>query len=176
MTTRSPDGTPDDARDLRIREASRAILLTPDHEVLLVRFEFPAGTRWAVPGGGIHPGETAHDAVRRELREEVGLEDVEIGPHVWTRLHVFPFLNGLYDAQRDVFHLVRVPARFEPRPHFTWEELNAEFVFELRWWTIDEILAAETVFAPRTLGTRLAELVAALDAPGRAEWPIDVEA
>ena len=170
--------------ELRIRDAARAILLTDDREVLLVRFEFPAGTRWAVPGGGVQEGETAHDAVRRELREEVGLEIDDVGPHVWTRLHVIPFLNGLFDGQRDTFHLVRVPARFEPRPHFTWEELHAEFVFELRWWTIDEIRASDAVFAPRTLGVRLAELVAALDGgrggdagdgTGPLNWPLDVE-
>lgn len=165
---------------LRIREAARAILVADDRRVLLVRFEFPAGTRWAVPGGGIHDGETPEEALGRELREEVGLVDPDIGPHVWTRLHVIPFLNGLYDGQRDRFHLVRVPEAFEPRPHFSWEELNAEFVFELRWWTLDEILASDAVFAPRTLGTRLAELFATLDAePDRAggslEWPLDVE-
>ncbi len=161
---------------LRIRDAARALLITDDREVLLVRFEFPAGTRWAVPGGGLQPGETAHDAVRRELHEEVGFELDEIGPHVWTRLHVFPFLNGLFDAQRDTFHLVRVPARFEPQPHFSWEELNAEFVFELRWWTLDEILASDAVFAPRTLGPRLVELLTALDGAEPANWPLDVEA
>ena len=160
---------------LRIREAARAILLTDDREVLLVRFEFPAGTRWAVPGGGLQPGETPHDALRRELREEVGMEVADIGPHVWTRLHVIPFLDGSYDGQRDVFHLVRVPSRFAPAPHFTWEELNAEFVFELRWWTLDEIVASDAVFAPRTLGRRLAELVETLDAPSTPNWPLDVE-
>ena len=52
---------------LRIRPAARALVVDPDDRVLLVRFEFPAGTRWALPGGGIEPGETPEEAIRREL-------------------------------------------------------------------------------------------------------------
>ena len=59
--------------ELRIRPAARAIVLDPDDRILLVRFEFPDGTFWATPGGGIEPGETPEEAVRRELAEEAGL-------------------------------------------------------------------------------------------------------
>jgi mutator protein MutT len=48
------------------------------NEILLVRNA--AGTRlWSFPGGGIDPGESAEDALARELREEVGLtiQDIE---------------------------------------------------------------------------------------------------
>lgn len=48
-----------------------------DAEVLLVRRKAPpyAG-RWSLPGGAVEVGETMHEAVVREVREEVGL-DVE---------------------------------------------------------------------------------------------------
>jgi len=93
---------------LRIREAVRAVVLDPADRVLLVRFEFPdAGTRWALLGGGLEPGESAHDALRRELAEEAGLENIEIGPHIWSRLHIIPFIDGRYDGQREQIHLVR---------------------------------------------------------------------
>ncbi len=36
--------------------------------------------QWAVPGGGIEPGERMLDALRREVREEVGLEIQAIQP------------------------------------------------------------------------------------------------
>jgi 8-oxo-dGTP diphosphatase len=144
---------------LRIREAARALILDPEDRVLLVRFEFPGGTRWALPGGGLEPGETPLDAIRRELIEEVGLAEVEIGPHVWTRVHVIPFINGRFDGQREKIHLVRTPA-FEPRPTLTWEQLNAEYMFELRWWTLPEIAASPVIFAPAALPEHLSEIVA----------------
>ena len=158
------------ASELRIREAARAIVMTPDGDVLLVRFEFPAGTRWALPGGGVDPGESVHDALHRELREEAGLVDATIGPHVWNRLHIIPFLDGRYDGQREQIHLVEVPARFEPRPAFTWEQLNAEYVFGLHWWTIDEIAASDASFAPRDLALLLRSLL--VDGPPVS--PVDV--
>lgn len=143
---------------MRIREAVRALLLTPDHHVLLVRFEFPAGTRWALPGGGLEPGEGHLDALRRELAEEVGLHDPDIGPAVWHRLHVIPFVNGRYDGQRD--HVYLVPTdRFEPRPLLSADELQHEFVFELRWWHVDE-LTDGLPFVPASLASNLRSLIA----------------
>lgn len=144
---------------LRIREATRAVVLTPDRQVLLVRFEFPTASRWALPGGGVDPGESTVEALQRELLEEVGLVSAPIGPHIWNRLHIVPFLNGMFDGQREQIHLVEVPAAFVPSPAMTWEQLNAEYVFELRWWSIDEIRAAGDVrFAPSELGNLLHDL------------------
>ena len=120
--------------NLRIRPAARAIVLDPDDRILLVRFVFPGGrTFWATPGGGMEVGETTEDAVRRELAEETGLTDVDVGPVVWLRLHIVPFIGGQWDGQHEHYHLVRAPA-FTPQPRHTWEQLNAEYVFELRWW------------------------------------------
>jgi 8-oxo-dGTP diphosphatase len=156
---------------LRIRQASRAIVRAPDHSVLLVRFEFPHATRWALPGGGIDVGETPEQALHRELDEELGLRGAVIGPHVWNRLHVIPFENGLFDGQHDRIHLVDVDAVFEPRPALTWQQLNAEHVFELRWWQLHEIEAAtDLTFIPRTLGALMRELVE--NGPPKA--PVDV--
>lgn len=137
---------------LRIRPAARALLITPSRHILLVRFEFPAGTRWALPGGGLDEGEDHVTALRRELIEEVGLHDAPIGPHIWTREHRIAFINGQWDGQREHIHLVRVPDIFEPRPALDWDTLNAEYLFELRWWHIDEIASAsETTFVPAGL-------------------------
>ncbi len=140
----------DPAAGLRIREAVRGLLLADDQLVLLVRFEFPTATRWALPGGGLEHGEDHIDALRRELEEEVGLIDATIGPQIWHRLHIVPFLNGEFDGQRERIHLVEC-AMFEPEPRLSWEQMNAEFVHELRWWTIDEIAASDVQFVPKEL-------------------------
>lgn len=154
--------------ELRIRAAARAVVLDPDDRILLVRFEFPTRTIWATPGGGVEPGEPPEDAIRRELAEETGLVSVEIGPLVWTRLHIVPFIGGQWDGQQEVYHLVRTPS-FTPKPQHSWEQLNAEYVFELRWWALAELRSAEETFAPR----RLPELVRDLVLSGPPATPID---
>lgn len=153
---------------LRIRDAVRALLVTPEREVLLVRFEFPTATVWALPGGGLEPGEDHETALRRELAEEVGLHDVDVGPHVWNREHIIPFLDGRWDGQRDRVYLVPTE-RFEPRPMLSWEQLRAERLHELRWWHLDQLAAVDLHFAPLALPTLLAELVT----DGPPAHPID---
>jgi 8-oxo-dGTP diphosphatase len=154
--------------ELRIRRAARAVVIDPDDRILLARFEFPARTVWTAPGGGIEPGESPADAIRRELAEETGLLEPEIGPVVWTRLHIIPFIGGRYDGQREEYHLVRTAA-FAPEPQLSWEQLNAEYVFELRWWTLAELEAAVEVFAPG----RLPELLRSLLRDGPPSVPIE---
>lgn len=156
---------------MRIREAVRALVTDDDGRALLVRFEFPAGTRWALPGGGIDEGETAHDALRRELGEELGLHGPVIGVHIWNRLHIVAFVNGQYDGQREQIYEVRVPSGFVPQPMFSWQQLNAEYVFELRWWTLAELEAAGVHTAPSALTALLRDYLA----NGAPPEPIDVE-
>jgi 8-oxo-dGTP diphosphatase len=149
-------------RPLRIRQAVRALVIDPANRVLLVRFEFPAATVWALPGGGIESGETPLAALHRELGEELGLVGAQIGPHVWTREHVVRFEHDepgeLWDGQRDQIHLVRTAA-FEPTPQFDTATLAAERLHEIRWWTLPEIHAAQVLFAPRNLSHHLHHLV-----------------
>ena len=155
--------------ELRIRPAARAIVLDPDDRILLVRFLFPSGkTFWATPGGGIEEGESSKEAIRRELAEETGLDAVDIGPVVWTRLHIIPFIGGQWDGQHERYHLVRTPP-FIPAPLHSWAQMNAEYVFELRWWALAELEEADETFAPR----RLPELVRDLVANGAPQAPID---
>ena len=162
---------PDDLSVLRIREAVRGLVVDGEARVLLVRFEFPAGTRWALPGGGLDSGESHHDALRRELAEELGLHDPVIGAHLWNRLHIVAFLSGEFDGQREQIYEVDVPAGFEPQPMFSWEQLNAEFVYELRWWTLAELEAARVHTTPRQLVKLLHDYLTLGPPPA----PIDVE-
>lgn len=47
------------------------------------------GGRWEFPGGKRHDGETMRECLRREFREELGIE-VEVGP-LWRSLsHLYP--------------------------------------------------------------------------------------
>jgi ADP-ribose pyrophosphatase YjhB (NUDIX family) len=147
----------------------RALVVDERERLALVRFDDPDRTVWATPGGGIEHGEGEHDALRRELREELGLEVAEgFGAHVWERTHRFPMTR--WDGQRERFYVVRVPA-FEIRPALGWAALRREGVGDIRWWTLDEIHAATgVIFAPARLGHFLDRLLR----DGPPPEPLDV--
>lgn len=75
----------------KIVEVSAAVLQRPDGTFLLA--QRPADKIWAgyweFPGGKVEPGETARDALLRELREELGI--IVQTAHPWlTRVFTYP--------------------------------------------------------------------------------------
>jgi TDG/mug DNA glycosylase family protein len=134
------------ASGLPERQAVRALVIDDRGRVLLFRYGNDYSSWWITPGGGREPGETDEQTVRRELREECGLTDVEIGPlvaewHQWT-LDEPGFGSG---ASR--MYLVRVPA-FQLAPEL---DLRAEGSHEERWFTPDEV-AGLAATRPPNLG------------------------
>ena len=150
---------------LALRDAVRAVVFDPAGRVLLVRFEFPRRTVWALPGGGLEPGETHADALSRELREEAGARAFDVGPCIWTRTHWW--LEGGYSGQRERIYLVHTSGE-EPQP--IPEELRGPWMKEIRWWTREEVEGYEGTLAPR----RLRELLRELDERGAPAEPVDV--
>lgn len=151
------------------RPAVRVVMLDPADRILLIELvDRSRGQRWWImPGGGIDAGETHEQAARREVLEETGLRDLELGPWIWRREHVFPW-NGRVYHQQERFYLARVPD-FEARATgLAPDEL--EMTGDMRWWTVAEVEASSEEFAPRELGHQLRRLLES----GPPSEPIEV--
>jgi 8-oxo-dGTP diphosphatase len=62
------------ATEHRFTVAAAAVVFDAEGRVLVLEHTFRPGSGWGVPGGFLAAGEQPEDAIRRELREEVGLE------------------------------------------------------------------------------------------------------
>ncbi|MFJ2707353.1 NUDIX hydrolase [Streptomyces sp. NPDC087428] len=135
------------------RKVSRLVLLDPDDRILLMHGfepENPASTWWFTPGGGLEGDETREQAALRELAEETGIRDVELGPVLWKRLCSFPF-DGRRWRQDEWYFLARTTRTLTDTSGQTGLERRS--VAGLRWWTSAELSATrETVYPTRLAG------------------------
>jgi 8-oxo-dGTP pyrophosphatase MutT (NUDIX family) len=92
-------------------------------QILLLRLTYRQG--WFFPGGGVKSRETPIDAVRRELREEAGIEAHERPSLVGVYLHEYLGLD-------DIVVLYRLD-RFSMAPMRSWE------IAEQRWFDLADL-------------------------------------
>lgn len=64
-----------------VAEVGQKALIAKDGKILLV--QYPQNDTWDLPGGRIHKGEEVDEGVRREVKEEVGL-DIVVGSPLAT--------------------------------------------------------------------------------------------
>lgn len=147
------------------------MVLDPRDRLLLINARDPRNRSgpdwWEIPGGGIDPGESSSDAVRRELWEEAGIRDAEIGPCVWTQTVEFTF-GGWHFEQDEWVHVARCDGAAQgPRG---LEALEALAFGEQRWWDPEELIER----GPRTIPYRLSEFLPAILTEALPDPPLDI--
>jgi ADP-ribose pyrophosphatase YjhB (NUDIX family) len=110
-----------------------AVVLDSELRVLLVRRgQEPLLGEWSLPGGALELGERLEDGVRREVREETGL-DVDVEEIVAVFDHISHVSN---DPARVHFHYVLVDYRCRV---LGGALMSATDVTEARWATWSEL-------------------------------------
>jgi len=108
--------------------SSHAVIANAQRQVLLLKADY-AGKEWGLPGGGLDPGETIHQALLRECREELGCS---------VRAD---YLSGVY------FHASVSSDTFIFRCHLADDaqiQLSAEHS-AWRWFDLDELSPVQRI-------------------------------
>jgi len=100
--------------------SAAAIVSNEKNEVLLLNHVLRPFSGWGFPGGFIEKGEQAENAIRREIREEIGIELSQL--QLYTVRTVGTHIEILFFARADG----------EP-------SVNSAEIMEVRWFPFDEV-------------------------------------
>jgi 8-oxo-dGTP pyrophosphatase MutT (NUDIX family) len=151
---------------LRVREAARVVALDGDGRVLLLQCDEDEGVYWATPGGGVEPGEDFAAAARRELLEELGVREIELGPVVaWSVSDLV--IGGEVVRQREEYFLARLAADAVVEEEATQPDAS---MIGWRWWSVADLrVCVEPVYPDG-----LADLISLCVREGGPGEPVDL--
>ncbi|MEU9885063.1 NUDIX domain-containing protein [Sphaerisporangium sp. NPDC051011] len=132
----------------RRRDAARVIVLDENDRVLLLRYDEGGGVFWATPGGAVDAGEAHNQAALRELKEELGVEDVELGPQIASRAKTH-MINGEPTEQVELYFTARVPAGQVDPANAT----QTDGILAWQWWTLADLDRTHQTVYPLGLTT-----------------------
>lgn len=135
--------------DLPVRPTARVVLLDREDRILLMKGRLPSAKdrpgAWFTVGGGVEPGETPAEAAMREIREETGILDFNLGPVLWRREGVMRMPEPT--LFRESYFLARCEGAEPDRGG--WNAVERELIDDIRWWRHQELLTTqERVFPP----------------------------
>lgn len=122
--------------------------------MLLFRFVHRTGvlagkTYWATPGGGVEHDETFAEAAIRELREETGMQNVQVSGPVGRREVSLQLPDGERVLAVEQYFVVHTDTETISRAGWTAEE--SEVMADHRWWSWEELSATTETIYPEGL-------------------------
>jgi len=117
-----------------------ACVFKGDRVLLIKRARQPSQGLWSVPGGAVELGETIRDAVKRELREECGIE-IEVDGVINAVDLILPDEKGRIQFHYIVTYLL---ARY-----ISGEACPGSDALEVRWATRQELDTLDMTAAVR---------------------------
>lgn len=139
------------------KRSARGIVRDPKGRILLLNWRDPKNGRevWEVPGGSVERNETLEEALVRELREETGYINIQVGKPVWTRSHSFSWAEQEYSADETFFLCNLLTEDCVPVSH---DEVESAGYIGRKWWVASELPSTDETFIPPDLGLRLQAL------------------
>ena len=104
------------------RFSVHAVITNSEGKLLLLKQTY-ADKRWGLPGGGVEPGETIHEAIKRECFEELG---IDIIINAFTGL----YYHKSFNSQVGIFRC--------ELPDESYISLSSEHS-EYKWFDISEL-------------------------------------
>lgn len=148
------------ASTIPVRPTARVLLLDRADRVLLMNGRLPGRAKgepgaWFLIGGGLEPGETWLQAAAREIVEETGITDFELGPIVWRREGVLNIPDPrLFDER----YIVARCEGAEPNRD-GWDALERDQIDDIRWWTLAELASTQETVFPGGLASLLPDVL-----------------
>ena len=110
------------ATNTKFTVTAAGIVRNHQGKVLLIKHRFRPGSGWGIPGGFLEAGEQADAALRRELREEIGLELEQV------RIYA----SRTFSRQNQIEVVFLANASGQPQP----KSIEVELV---DWFSIDSL-------------------------------------
>ncbi|MBV4467383.1 NUDIX domain-containing protein [Pseudomonas sp. SWRI79] len=138
----------------RRRSASRILLVSPSHRLLLFKIHYKAGalagmSYWATPGGGLRGDESFEAAAVRELYEETGLDVQSVGCSITRKEFLWQMPDGEHVLAVENYYVVNAGAEYCSTTGWSSQERDA--VCEIRWWSESELMSSTEEILPPDL-------------------------
>ncbi len=123
-------------QEIIYRNAARAIIMK-DNKVLLVFSE--TTQEFKFPGGGIDKEETRHEALRREVLEEIGREVISVNEGLGYTDQIYNdiYVDQKYFYQRSYYYFCEISEEYHG---LKLSESERALRFHPKWVTVDEAI------------------------------------